>query len=65
MTILRRVETLEAALLQTGDDTGYKLVRLEEGESREDGIIRSGLKDSPADRIMALMFVSTKDKLVQ
>lgn len=54
MTILRRVETLEAALLQTWDDAEYKLVLLEEGESREEGIMRSDLKDWPCDRMMAI-----------
>ena len=65
MTILTRVETLEAALLLPKDDTEYKLVLLKERESYEDGIMRSELQDWPADRIMVIGFVSARDKLVQ
>lgn len=60
MTILGRVEALEAALLKTRDDAGYKLVLLKEGESGEEGIMSSELKDWPADRIMAIRFVSAR-----
>lgn len=56
---------LEASLLQTKDDAGYKLVLLKEGESREEGIMRSELQDWPDDRIMAIRFVSANHKLVQ
>ena len=59
MTILRRVATLEAVLIQPRDDAGFKLALLKQGESREEGILRSGLKEWPADRILALRFVST------
>jgi hypothetical protein len=62
MTILRRVEMLEAALLQTTDDAEYKLVLLEKGESPEEGIVRSQLKDWPADRLMAIRFVMPMTK---
>ena len=57
MTILKRVETLEAALIPR-NDTGYKLVLLKEGESSEEDIMGSGLKDWPAERILVLRFVS-------
>ena len=63
MTILRRVETLEAVLPHPRDDAGYKLALLKEGESREEGILRSGLKDWPADRIMVLTFVSANKQV--
>lgn len=65
MTILTRVEALETTLLQTRDDVDYKLVLLRKGETDEEGIMRSGLQDWPADRIMAIRFVSANDKLVQ
>ena len=58
MTILRRIEALEATLLQTWDDADYKLVILEERESCEEGSTRSELKDWPADRIIVIRFVS-------
>lgn len=64
MTILRRVETLEAVLLQTRDDAEYKLVLLEEGESREEGIMRSELQDWPSDRLMMLKFVRVNNKMI-
>lgn len=63
MTTLRRVETLEATLLETRDDAEYKLVLLEEGESREEGIMPSGLNDWPADRLMVIKFVSANNKM--
>ena len=62
MNILRRVEMLEAAVRQTRDDVGYKLVLLEKGESCGDGRIRAGLKDWPSDRIFIIEFVSVKEK---
>ena len=43
MNILRRVETLEAAVGRTNDDDCYKLVMLKEGESYEEGIVQGGL----------------------
>ncbi len=64
MTILTRVETLEAALLQP-QDPGYKIVQLEENESYEEGIMRSELQEWPADRILAIKFVSANDILSQ
>ncbi|SCY42427.1 hypothetical protein SAMN05216420_10637 [Nitrosospira sp. Nl5] len=61
MNILRRVEMLEAAVLETRDDVGYKLVMLEGDETCEEGVIRSGLKDWPPDRIFIIKFVSASD----
>jgi hypothetical protein len=63
MTTLRRVEMLEAVLLQARDDAGYKLVLLKDGESSEEGIARSELNDWPADRTMVLKFVSADKQL--
>ena len=62
MSILRRVEMLEAAVPQNRDDVEYKLVLLEEGESCGDGRIRAGLKDWPSDRIFIIEFVSAQEK---
>lgn len=65
MTILTRVEALEAALLPPKEDENYKLFLLNKGESYEEGIIRSGLQDWPAEKIIVIKFVSASDKLVQ
>lgn len=64
MNILRRLEMLEAMLLKTRDDVGYKLVLLEQGESCEEGRIRSGLKDWPSNRIIAVQFIGAHDGLI-
>ncbi|SCY13759.1 hypothetical protein SAMN05216308_104221 [Nitrosospira sp. Nsp13] len=61
MTILTRVEALEAALLKPKEDERYKLVLLKKGESREEGIIRSELQDWPPDKIIVITFVSPKN----
>ena len=58
MNILRRVEMLEAELLRHRGDVGYKLVLLEKGEGREDGVIRSGLEDCPSDRLFIIRFIA-------
>lgn len=54
---------LEAAVLQTKNDVGYKLVLLEKGESCEEGNVRSGLKDWPSNRIIFVRFVSARYEL--
>jgi hypothetical protein len=64
MTILRRVEMLEAATLKTMEDVGYKIVLLKKGESCKECIIRSGLEDSPHDKIITVTFASPNDKPV-
>ena len=63
MSILRRVEMLEAAVGRTGDvDVGYKLVFLQKGESYEEHLVRAGLSDWPSDRILTIWFVGAKDR---
>ncbi|MBA4144024.1 MAG: hypothetical protein H0X43_13875 [Nitrosospira sp.] len=65
MSILRRVEMLEAAVARTGDASeGYKLVFLQEGESYEEHIVRAGLTDYPSDRILAICFVGSADSAI-
>lgn len=62
MNILRRVEILEAELLRHTGDVGYKLVLLEKGEDREEGVIRSGLENWASDRLFIIRFVSVQEK---
>ena len=62
MNILRRVEMLEEELFRHRGDVGYKLVLLEKGEGREEGVIRSGLADWPSDRLVIIRFVSAQEK---
>lgn len=64
MTMLKRVEKLEAAAFKGRGDVGYKFVLLEKGESCEEGRIRSGLKDWPSDRIIAIQFITANDGLI-
>ena len=45
MSLLRRLEILEDAMLRQGGDPGYKLVMMKEGEMPQDAIARSGLAD--------------------
>ena len=55
MNTIRRVETLEAAVQKTSDaDVGYKLVFLQEGETYEEHLARTGLTDYPSDRILVI-----------
>ena len=67
MNTIRRVETLEAAVQKTSDaDVGYfvsfvKLVFLQEGETYEEHLARTGLTDYPSDRILVIRFVAGKD----
>lgn len=62
MSILQRVERLEAVLLQPVKDVEYKLVLLKGQETREEGIKRTNLTNWPNDRIMAITFVSPRRK---
>ena len=62
MTIIRRLEKLEDAMLRQGDDNGYKLVMMDEGEMSQDAIARSGLTSWPADRIILISFVKAGQK---
>jgi hypothetical protein len=57
MSLLRRLEILEDAMMRQDDDTGYKLVVTNEGEMPQDAIERSGLMSWPADRIILISFV--------
>ena len=58
MNILSRVGALEVKLLPKKKDTGYKIVLLQEGETRGQAIVRSGITAWPADRIISVRFVS-------
>jgi hypothetical protein len=64
MNMIRRVERLEAALIGTDEDVGYKLILLKEGESCEEILARSGLLDWPSERIIAIRFVKSNSKLL-
>lgn len=57
MSLLRRLEILEDAMVRQEVDPGYKLVMVEENEMPRDAIMRSGLTTWPADRIILISFV--------
>jgi hypothetical protein len=57
MSILSRVEKLEDAILRQGGDPGYKLVMIEDDETPQEAIARSGLANWAADRIILISFV--------
>jgi len=63
MTMIRRLEKLENAMLRQGDDSGYKLVVMNEGEMPQDAIARSGFMNWPADRILLISFVTADQQL--
>jgi hypothetical protein len=60
MSILSRVEMLEAAVRRK-NDVGYKLVFLQEGENYEEHLVGAGLSDWPSDRILVIRFVGAKN----
>ena len=62
MTIIRRLEKLEDAMLRQGSDDGYEHVMMKEGEMPQDAITRSGLTTWPADRIILIRFVKAGEK---
>jgi len=62
MSLLRRLEILEGAMLHHGGDDGYQLVMMNEGEMPQDAIARSGLTTWPADRIILISFVNAGEK---
>ena len=49
MTIIRRLEKLEDAMLRQGGDDGYKLVVTSEEETPQEATKRAGLTNWPAD----------------
>ena len=57
MSLLSRVEKLEDAILRQGGDPGYKLVMVEDDETPQEAIVRSGLMDWSVDRILLISFV--------
>ena len=57
MSLLRRLETLEDAMLRQGSDEGYQLVMMKEGEMLQDAITRSGLTTWRGHRIILISFV--------
>jgi hypothetical protein len=63
MSLLRRLEMLEDAILRQGGDPGYKLVMVEDGEMPEEAVTRAGLTNWPADRIILISFVKADQKL--
>ena len=62
MSILQRVERLEAVLSQSVEEVEYKIVLLKEGETPDEGIKRSNLTNWPDERIMVIKFVSPRLK---
>jgi len=50
-------------MLRQGDDSGYKLVVMNEGEMPQDAIARSGFMNWPADRILLISFVTADQQL--
>ena len=62
MSLLRRLEILEDAVLRRGGDDGYELVMMKEGEMPQDAITRFGLTTWPADRIILISFVKAGQK---
>ncbi len=63
MTMIRRLEKLEDAILRQGGDGGYKLVVRSEEETPREAVERAGLTDWPADRILLISFVKAGQKL--
>lgn len=57
MTMIRRLEKLEDAMLRQGGDGGYKMVVTNEEETPQEAIERAGLTNWPADRILLISFV--------
>ena len=57
MSLLRRLEILEDAMLRQGSDEGYQLVMMKEGEMAQVAIERFGLLDWSPDRIILISFV--------
>jgi hypothetical protein len=62
MSLLRRLEMLEDAMLGQGNDEGYQLVMMKEGEMPQDAITRSRLTSWPRDRIILISFVKAGEK---
>ena len=62
MSMLRRLEILEDAMMRQGGDDGYQLVMIKEGEMPQHAITRSGLTNWPADRIILISFVKAGQK---
>ena len=63
MTIVRRLEKLEEAILRQCGDDGYKLVVTSEEERPQEAIERAGLMNWPADRIIFICFVKADQQL--
>jgi hypothetical protein len=63
MTIVRRLEKLEEAMLRQDGDGGYKLVFTNEGEMPQEAIERAGLSNWPRDRILLISFVRADQQL--
>ncbi len=63
MTMIRRLEKLEDAILRQGGDGGYKLVMTSEEETSQEAIERAGLMDWPTHRIIFICFVKANQKL--
>ena len=57
MSLLRRLEMLEDAMLRQSGDSGYKLVMVEDDEMLQEAIVRSELMNWPAERILLISFV--------
>ena len=63
MTIIRRLEKLEDAILRQGGDDGYKVVVTSEEETAQEAIEKAGLMDWPTDRIIFICFVKPDQQL--
>ena len=63
MTMIRRLEKLEDAILRQGGDGSYKLVVKSEEETPQDAIERAGLSNWPEDRVLLISFVKADQKL--
>ena len=61
MSLLRRLEILEDAVLRPGGDPGYKLVVTNEGETPQEAVERAGLTNWPAERILLISFVKANN----
>ncbi len=63
MTIGRRLEKLENAMLRQDGDGGYKLVVKSEEETPQEAIERAGLSNWPGDRILLISFVEAGETM--
>ena len=65
MTMIRRLEKLEDAILRQGGDGGYKLVVKSEEETPQEAIERAGLSNWPGDRILLISFVKANQTCLE